>query len=218
MVGRWGWIPLVAVAYLLLASPAGAELVYLASGQTLSVKGHREDGNRTVRVLRGGGEIVCDSSLILRFAPDEVPVPEPAPGPTGSDPPWLLSSKYADIIDRAAAEHGVSPRLVRAVIEVESAYRSNAVSRKGAKGLMQLMPETAQRYAVRNPFDAEANIVAGIQHLRALLDRYDVVALALAAYNAGEAAVERFGGIPPYPETQDYVRRVMALAGLVPTN
>ncbi len=218
MVGRWGWIPLVAVAGLLLASPAGAELVYFASGQTLSVKGHREDGNRTVLVLRGGGEIVCDSSLILRFAPDEVPVPDPGPNPTGSDPAWLVSSKYADIIDRAATEHGVSPRLVRAVIEVESAYRSNAVSRKGAKGLMQLMPETAQRYAVRNPFDPEANIVAGIQHLRTLLDRYDVVALALAAYNAGEAAVERFGGIPPYPETQDYVRRVMSLAGLVPAN
>jgi soluble lytic murein transglycosylase-like protein len=146
-----------------------------------------------------------------------VPVPETAPeAPDRSA--WLLSSTYAEIIDRAAAEHGVNPRLVRAVIAVESAYRANAISRKGAKGLMQLMPETAQRYAVRNPFDPESNIVAGIQHLRALLDRYDVVPLALAAYNAGEAAVERFGGIPPYPETQDYVRRVLALAGLAPSH
>ncbi len=218
MVGRWGAVALIALACLLLASPGRAELVYLASGQSMSVKGHREEGSRTVLVLRGGGEIVCDSSLIVRFAPDEVPVPEPTPAPPAEEAAWLTASKYADIIDRAAAENGVSARLVRAVIAVESAYRSNAVSRKGAQGLMQLMPATAQRYAVRNPFDPEANIVAGIQHLRTLLDRYPVVALALAAYNAGEAAVERFGGIPPYPETQDYVRRVMMLAGFTPSN
>jgi hypothetical protein len=212
MLGRWRLTAVVCVTWLMLASPAGAEIAYFVSGQSLSVKGHRDEGQRMVLVLRGGGEIVCDSSLIARFEPDEVPVPDPS-----APAAWPFSAKYSEIIDRAAALHGVDPRLVRAIIQVESAYRTDAVSRKGAMGLMQLMPDMAQRYAVRNAFDPEANIIAGIQHLRALLDRFDV-ALALAAYNAGEAAVERFGGIPPYPETQDYVRRVLSLAGLAPSH
>jgi soluble lytic murein transglycosylase-like protein len=118
------------------------------------------------------------------------------------------------VIDRLAAREGVDARLVRAVIQVESAYQPAARSRKGAKGLMQLMPDTARLYAVSNPYDPDSNIAAGIKHLKALLDRYEQVSLALAAYNAGEAAVERFGGIPPFPETQNYVRQVLHLLGL----
>jgi soluble lytic murein transglycosylase-like protein len=201
---------------LLVAAPAAAELVYFASGQSLSVKGHREEGSRTVLVLRSGGEIVCDSSLIDRIAPDEIPHPEPAARQTKDAARSALESMYADLIDRVSAAQGVDARLVRAVIQVESAYRLDAVSRKGAKGLMQLMPDTAQRYSVRDPFDPESNIVAGIQHLRSLLDRFDV-ALALAAYNAGEAAVERFGN-PAMPGDRDYVRRVLSLAGLAPSS
>ena len=98
--------------------------------------------------------------------------------------------------------------LVKAVIKVESNYREGARSRKGAMGLMQLMPETARRYAVANPYEPRANIEAGIKYLKSLLERFELP-LALAAYNAGEAAVRRFGGIPPYPETQTYVRRVL---------
>jgi soluble lytic murein transglycosylase-like protein len=217
MAERRGLALLACTACLLVAAPAGAELVYFASGQSLSVKGHREEGSRTVLVLRSGGEIVCDSSLIDRFAPDEIPHPEAAAPQTDDAARAALESMYADLIDRVSAAQGVDARLVRAVIQVESAYRSDAVSRKGAKGLMQLMPDTAQRYSVRDPFDPESNIVAGILHLRSLLDRFDV-ALALAAYNAGEAAVERFGGIPPYQETRDYVRRVLNLAGLAPSS
>jgi soluble lytic murein transglycosylase-like protein len=106
----------------------------------------------------------------------------------------------------------VSPKLVRALIQVESAYHERARSPKGAMGLMQLMPATAKQYAVADPFDPASNIEAGIKHLKSLLERLPV-ALALAAYNAGEAAVQRFNGIPPYRETQDYVSRILRLAG-----
>ena len=104
----------------------------------------------------------------------------------------------------------MSPRLVQAVIEVESNFEHRARSRKGAMGLMQLMPSTARQYAVANPYDPRSNIDAGARHLRTLLDRFDV-SRALAAYNAGEGAVRRFGGIPPYPETRSYVRRILRL-------
>lgn len=101
---------------------------------------------------------------------------------------------------------------MRAVIQVESAYQQRARSRKGAIGLMQLMPQTARQYAVSDPYDPESNIEAGIKHLKSLLTRLPVD-LALAAYNAGEAAVEKFRGIPPYPETRSYVSRILSIAG-----
>ena len=113
---------------------------------------------------------------------------------------------------RAATEQGVSVKLVRAVIQVESAYQERARSRKGAMGLMQLMPETARQYGVSNPYDPLSNIEAGIKHLKGLMERLPL-ALALAAYNAGEAAVARFHGVPPYPETQAYVGRILRLLG-----
>jgi soluble lytic murein transglycosylase-like protein len=118
---------------------------------------------------------------------------------------------YSEIIDRVAAEQNVPVKLVRAVIQVESAYNVRARSAKGAMGLMQLMPATARQYAVADPFDPASNIEAGIKHLKSLLQRLPV-ALALAAYNAGEGAVQRFNGIPPYPETRNYVSRILALA------
>ena len=105
--------------------------------------------------------------------------------------------------------------LVRALIQVESDYRPTARSRKGAMGLMQLMPSTAREYNVRNPFEPKANIEAGIKHLKSLIDRFGAsLELALAAYNAGAGAVEKFNGIPPYRETRNYVSRILSLAGL----
>ena len=101
------------------------------------------------------------------------------------------------------------PRLVQALISVESGWDPAAVSPKGAKGLMQLMPKTVQRYGVRDPFDPLESLEAGVRYLRELLDEFRDLRLALAAYNAGEEAVRRYGGIPPYPETQAYVREVM---------
>jgi len=109
----------------------------------------------------------------------------------------------------AAARHNVDPNLVRAVIKVESNFNSNAVSRKGAMGLMQLMPKTARELRVKNPFDPEQNADAGVRHLKYLLEKYNGdVNLTLAAYNAGEGAVRRSAGVPRIAETQDYVRRI----------
>jgi len=117
-------------------------------------------------------------------------------------------------IDAAAALHGVSRHLVRAIIQVESAFDSLAISTAGARGPMQLMPATARRFGVTDSFDARQNIFAGTRYLRILLDTYgDDVALSPAAYNAGEGAVARYNGIPPYRETQNYVRRVNSLLG-----
>lgn len=131
-----------------------------------------------------------------------------------------LSSKAAafdDVIEMHATAQGVEPDLVRAVIQVESAFNPAAVSAKGAMGLMQLMPATARELGVDNPFQPEENIRGGVAYLRQLLDRYDRnVELALAAYNAGPGSVAKYGGaVPPYRETQAYVRKVTDVTGPV---
>jgi hypothetical protein len=119
---------------------------------------------------------------------------------------------YAELIREAAERHRVDVRLVEAVVTAESAGNPRAVSRKGARGLMQLMPHRAALLGVRDPFDPRQNIEGGTRHLRDLLERYrGNLTLALAAYNAGEDAVRTYSGIPPYAETQEYVRRVRAL-------
>ncbi|MCW5581322.1 MAG: lytic transglycosylase domain-containing protein [Luteimonas sp.] len=131
-----------------------------------------------------------------------------APQPTVRQPrpPAPLRSQVARIAD----EHGVDPALALAVIEVESAYRADARSPKGALGLMQLMPATAQRYGVADPLDPDDNLRGGIRYLRDLLARFGSPELALAAYNAGEGAVMRHGyAIPPFAETRAYVPRVL---------
>jgi soluble lytic murein transglycosylase-like protein len=151
--------------------------------------------------------------MVAEILPDEVPYADPTTGPGASLPdavPEAAAGPFRDLIAAAAQRHGVNPSLLQALIEVESNFESRARSRKGAMGLMQLMPGTARQYAVANPYDPRSNIDAGTRHLRMLLNRFDV-SRALAAYNAGEGAVRRFGGIPPYPETRSYVRRILRL-------
>ena len=117
---------------------------------------------------------------------------------------------YAQEIADAAQRHGLPARLISAVIRVESGFNPRAVSRRGARGLMQLMPETASLLGVRDAFDPRENIDGGVRHLRGLIERFPTdLRLALAAYNAGEQAVMAFRGIPPYPETREYVTRVL---------
>ena len=125
----------------------------------------------------------------------------------------LNTSAYSTEIRAAAQEYGVEEAIVRAIIHAESAYRPNAVSRTGARGLMQLMPATGSRFGVGDAFDPAQNIKGGVKYLAWLLKRYNSnLTLAAAGYNAGEGAVDKYGGVPPYAETQRYVQRVGQLA------
>lgn len=208
---------LIALFALTIATPASAELIFFSNARSMSVKSHTVEGDRVIVQLRGGGEMSFDRSVIVKVAPDEVPHPEdtiagPAPqAPTVVNAGRLMeTSEFDPIIESASDRHGVDARLVRAVIQVESGFQPRARSHKGAMGLMQLMPQTARLYQTRNLYDPASNIEAGTRHLKKLLGEFELP-LALAAYNAGEAAVRRFGGIPPYAETQTYVARILGL-------
>jgi soluble lytic murein transglycosylase-like protein len=199
---------------LIWADPARAELVRFTSGQVMSVKAYRVEGGLCVLVLRGGGEMRAPASVVAEVLPDEVPHPDPVTEAAPAVAPAVKadSDPIRALINRLAAQFGVDPKLAHAVVQVESNYQPRAVSPKGAMGLMQLMPVVAKEYALQDPFDPEQNLSAGLQHLRGLLDRYQQnEATALAAYNAGEGSVSRYGGIPPFPETKDYVQQVLAL-------
>jgi soluble lytic murein transglycosylase-like protein len=127
------------------------------------------------------------------------------------------SAQYDALIEENAATHGVSPHLVRAVIQQESAFNPNARSHKGAMGLMQLMPATATELGVTDPYDPSENIRGGVAYLKSLLQKFaQNVELALAAYNAGPTAVERYGAVPPYRETRDYVTRIKTAVDIAP--
>ena len=202
----------LAILSFVIATPARAELVFFQSGRAMSVRAIRSEGEEIVLQLRAGGDIHCDRSLIVRVAPDEVEYPgeiERGADAAGVTEPTIPQA-YKELVTQVAARHGIDARVVNAVIRVESAYDSRAVSAKGARGLMQLMPATGRQYGALDLFDPKVNIEAGVQHLKKLLSRYDLP-LALAAYNAGEAAVDRFGGIPPFRETQAYVSRILRL-------
>ncbi len=218
------------VAGLAVTAPAAADLVVLSSGRVMSASSVVLTAETATIRLRGGGEVTCDRALVLRVDPDETPWIDPLAEPgaarvADADPASATSAKpvpvraveipaaYRGLITRLAEAHGVDARLIHAVISVESAYQPRARSPKGARGLMQLMPGTARQYGVRNAYQASANLDAGVRHLKTLLDRF-AVREALAAYNAGEAAVRRFGGVPPFRETRAYVERVLSLAGL----
>ncbi|MBI3635583.1 MAG: lytic transglycosylase domain-containing protein [Candidatus Rokubacteria bacterium] len=144
------------------------------------------------------------------------------PPPSGTATGWLrLPSAdlkpYVREIEAAAHRYGVSESLISAVIRIESGFNPLAISRKGARGLMQLMPGTASVLGVQNSFDPRENIDGGVRHLRGLIDRFgNDLPLALAAYNAGEQAVTMYRGVPPYPETRDYVKRIMQLVQTSP--
>ena len=128
---------------------------------------------------------------------------------------WLATrisrpSEYDELISRAAADHSLDPRLVKSVMLVESGFNASAVSPKGARGLMQLMPSTATNHGVKNAHNPAENIAGGTKYLSRLLNLFDGnLEKSLAAYNAGESAVARYGGIPPYDETRDYVRKTL---------
>jgi hypothetical protein len=200
---------------------AEAELVWLSSGRVMSVKSHQIAGDRITLALRDGGEVTCAKTTVVRIEPDEVERPEVEADSQdregGAKTPDLqltlaAPAPFGDLVKAAAERHGVDPNLVHAVIRAESNYAVRARSRRGARGLMQLMPTTLRTYQVRDAYDPQSNIEAGTKYLRALLDRFPL-AEALAAYNAGAAAVVRYRGIPPFPETRSYVARVLGVLG-----
>jgi len=177
-----------------LLSAAG----YLSAADAGTVRYEVKADRRTGQLIRSA--VTVTPKVIT---PLEIGLPAaPAPAPVSAE------NRIDQIVQEASARYKVDPLLVHAVISVESNYNSRAISSAGAQGLMQLMPATARGLGVRNSFDAEENIRAGVRHLRDLQDKYKDDRLALAAYNAGAGAVNRYGWIPPYRETQDYVYRV----------
>ncbi len=194
-------IPILALSLLaLLAGEGRAEIAVLGNGRTLKLDGHHARQGQLVLVLRGGGEISVTPASVRGFVPDEVI--EELAGPAEGDVRALAAA--------AARRHGVDPELVLAVVAVESAFRKDAVSPKGAQGLMQLMPGTASALGVDDALDPAENLDGGTRHLGSLLALYGGdLRRALAAYNAGEGAVARHGGVPPYRETRAYVRKVL---------
>lgn len=187
----------------LFPAAASADYAVLRSGARLHITGYELDGKR-VRLAVEGGTVCVATGDLVAIEPEEhfavVPVaPVIAPGPFGN------------LIHAAAEKHGVDESLITQVIAAESNFNPRAVSRKRAQGLMQLLPTTAAFYSVANIFDPAQNIDAGTRYLKDLLARYrGDLRLALAAYNAGPDMVERYGGIPPFPETQKYVRVITA--------
>jgi soluble lytic murein transglycosylase-like protein len=160
-----------------------------------------------------------DGQLVFTNTPsrrDMKPVPRTRGGPAQRSV-TLPATPYDPYIEMVARDNGVDPTLVKAVALVESGFNPRAKSAKGAQGLMQLMPATAAQYGVTNLRDPYQNLTAGTKHLRGLLDMYEGdVTLALAAYNAGSGAVTRYGGVPAYAETKDYVKKVQAKMGRAP--
>lgn len=201
-------------AIFMAATPASAELVYFPSGRVFSVRAVRSDGDQIVLKLRAGGEITCARELIVRIEPDEVEYPEEVlealPAAAAILEPPAIPARFRELISTTARKHGVDARLIHALVQVESGYHSRAVSPKGARGLMQLLPSTGRQYGALDLFDPGVNLDAGVRHLKSLLRRFELP-LALAAYNAGEGAVTRFGGIPPFRETQNYVARILGI-------
>lgn len=128
-------------------------------------------------------------------------------------PPSAGPGQVESLIHQAATKHGISEDLVREVIRAESDFNPRCVSRAGAMGLMQLMPENCREYGVTDPFDPAQNVDAGVRHLKDMLDQFGRLDLALAAYNAGPGAVRKYGGIPPYPETRAYVAKIRERLG-----
>lgn len=151
---------------------------------------------------RGGASDIREEGWIK----EHVQAWKPRPGRRHVPPP----PQVVEAVQEVARRQKLDPELLLAVIEIESGYQSRAVSPKGAQGLMQLMPETQQRYGLEDPFDDKANIEAGASYLRQLMKRFNNLSLALAAYNAGPEAVKRYQGIPPFAETREYVKLVLA--------
>jgi len=227
----------LALTLMVAVSSTAADVAYLRNGESIEITTFRLEGEFVYLEMRGGGQVALPSSQVreIRRTPDAAPRPvvsipagpaqddrrlveamKAEPSTAGAASEQLPAGAVFDpaelrkLAGRVARRHGLSEALVQAVVQVESRYDAFAVSPRGAMGLMQLMPQTARRFQVDDAFDPAANLDGGVRYLKELLERYrGETQLALAAYNAGEKAVERYGGIPPYRETMQYVDRVL---------
>lgn len=195
------------LATVLLPAPAAADLVRLTNGRSLTVSSSRFEGTAVVLSMPGGGEIRIARDIVQEILRDEVPdtVGQVLPAWSG---PRLNRSAIRQLVDQVAERVGLDRKLAHAVVHTESNYEPFAISPRGAMGLMQIMPALVRQYGLDDPFDPVRNLEAGMRHLRSLLRRFDIRG-ALAAYNAGEGAVTRYGGVPPYRETEAYVQRIL---------
>ncbi|HEY6946206.1 MAG TPA: lytic transglycosylase domain-containing protein [Candidatus Acidoferrum sp.] len=198
---------LLLLLFALAPSSARAEYIVLQSGLRLHVTGYQLLGEKYRLQLQGGWMDVSTADVV-KIEPEEVfaPIPQPpaaAPAPVGNQPP------YHELVLAAASRYGVDAELITSVMEVESHFDSKATSPKNARGLMQLLPETAARLGVKDIFDPKENIDAGTRYLKELLQQYNNdLTLTLAAYNAGPDNVQKYGNVPPFRETVSYVKQV----------
>jgi soluble lytic murein transglycosylase-like protein len=193
---------------LLLAGIANAgEYVLFASGGRMRVDGHEAVGSK-IRLRTGQGSAEVDAAQVLAFETEEYVAAAPAPAPVMAAAPAPPAPTPHELADRAADKCGLPRQWVRSIMAAESGFNPQAVSPKGAIGLMQLMPDTARTLGV-DPHDPAQNAEAGACYLRDLLVRYNgQLWHALAAYNAGPGAVDKYGNVPPYPETIGYINRI----------
>lgn len=210
------------LSMLALASPSGADVIVFTSGRVLQVqRAHATDDVVTVTLPRGG-EATFPRAIVLRIDAEPSGLdawrpPAPHEGMMGIDRHDPGPRPFAGLVEAAARRHGLDPALIHAVIEAESSYRPRAISPAGARGLMQVMPSTARDLGLAKTtllFDPRHNIETGARYLKLLLERFGGdLARALAAYNAGPAAVLAHRGVPPHPETRHYVRKILSALG-----
>jgi hypothetical protein len=204
---------LLLIVCLLVPAVQAGQVVLFSDGRSLEVEGVKYQGEIAVLLLEGGNQISTPAIRIDRV--QEIGGSEAEASPEGAvvqdDGGWRIEAgAYADLIADAAQRHGLDPVLLTAMATVESSFDPSAISPKGASGLLQLMPATARRFGVSDIFDVSQNVDGGARYLSWLLERYDgQTELALAGYNAGEGAVDRHQGVPPFRETREYVRRVL---------
>ncbi len=217
--GWWGWLPagvLVVGSWLAANAAAAQYLAVFEDGRVLPVAGASLLDERTIRLeLATGGWLDLPAGRLEAVVEAVVePEPEPLPAlactPGWEDHPLPAGTPFAAEIEAAARAAGLHPWLLAAVVEAESRFDPRAVSRVGARGLMQLMPSVWIPAGLANPHEVKGNLRVGSAYLKRLAERFGELSLALAAYNAGPTTVERHGGVPPYRETRAYVRRILS--------
>jgi soluble lytic murein transglycosylase-like protein len=204
----WGWLGLSSDDLCL-----GGEMAYFRNGRSMQVESHELTDQKVILILNGTDRLEFDRDWIEGFSPFETPATPAGQAAQPNSPPGSRQYTLEElnlIIRETAHKYQVNELLLTSIIRAESNFNPLAISSKGARGLMQLMPETAASYKVQNVFDAKENLEAGARYLKDLLHQYKHdVALTLAAYNAGPATVTTYNGIPPFAETQRYIRKIL---------